>query len=53
MQLIIGDLLFFDVKTSSCRFAKRCHREQKFHVMVLEGVLGGGVGGMGSLEPLV
>ena len=50
MQLIIGDLIFFDVKTSSRRFAERWDREQKFHVMVL----GGGLfGGMGSLEPLL
>ena len=41
MQLIIGDLIFFDVKTSSRRFAERWDREQKFHVMVLGGVLGG------------
>ena len=53
MQLIIGDLIFFDVKTSSRRFAESWDHEQKFHVMVLGGVLGGGFfGGMGSLEPL-
>ena len=39
MRLIIGDLFFFDVKTSSRRFAERWDREQKFHVMVLGGVL--------------
>ena len=50
MQLIIGDLFFFDVKTSSRRFAERWDLEQKFHVMVLEG---GFFGGMGSLEPLL
>ena len=37
MQLIIGDLIFFDVKTSSRRFAERWDLEQKFHVMVLGG----------------
>ena len=47
--LIIGDLFFFDVKTSSRRFAERWDLEQKFHVMVL----GGFFGGMGSLEPLL
>ena len=41
MQLIIGDLIFFDVKTSSRRFAERWDREQKFHVMVLGGFWGG------------